>query len=254
MAESVPFDRAAEYYDRTRALPPALHAAVIEGLRAELSGRGVCLEVGVGTGRIALSLASAGVPMVGADLSGPMLDRLVENAGGTAPFPVLQADVTTLPFADGSFGATLASHVLHLVPDWRAAAREMARVVRPGGAVLVSRGSPAEGIEPLMRTMREGMGIAEDAVVVGLDDVTGVDDVLGPGRWLPDVVGEHRGAIEWVLRLVEEGQQSWTWRVPEDVRRAAVAEAREWARQEYGDLEERRSFQVTVRWRAWDIG
>jgi len=70
---SVGFDRAAEYYDRTRGVPPDVAGAQTALLAGELPGRGRVLEVGVGTGQIALPLAEAGVPMAGLDLSMPMV-------------------------------------------------------------------------------------------------------------------------------------------------------------------------------------
>ena len=57
MSDSVSFDRAASFYDATRALTPEAMAAVQALLRSELQGRGRCLEIGVGTGRMALPLA-----------------------------------------------------------------------------------------------------------------------------------------------------------------------------------------------------
>jgi SAM-dependent methyltransferase len=253
VAESVPFDRAVEYYDRTRALPPAVHAEVVEVLRSELDGRGPCLEIGVGTGRIALSLAGAGIPMVGADLSGPMLHRLVQNAGGAQPFPLLEADATRLPFLDGAVGAALASHVLHLVADWRGAVGELVRVLRPGGVLLVSRGGPPAELDELFQRLRAGMGIPEGRHVVGLDDPMEVDGMLGAGRSLPDVHGERQTSIASLLHLVEENRQSWTWRVPEDVRLSAVAATRTWAANHYGDIDAQRLFPFVVRWRAWEV-
>src|SRR2546423_7934462 len=102
---SIAFDQAADYYDRTRRLDPHVHAAVIDLLAGELRGRGRCLEVGVGTGRIALDLHRTGVPMAGVDLSRPMLDRLVEKARGAAPFPVAPADAPPPPPRPHPFGA-----------------------------------------------------------------------------------------------------------------------------------------------------
>src|SRR5689334_8211316 len=115
---SIAFDQAADYYDRTRRLEPDIHAAVIDLLVGELRERGRGLEVGVGTGRIALDLHRAGVPMAGVDLSRPMLERLVEKAGGVAPFPLAVADATALPAPGHAFGAGIACHVLHLIPQW----------------------------------------------------------------------------------------------------------------------------------------
>src|SRR5262245_20433845 len=78
----VSFDRAAEFYDQTRALPAAALDGVVDLLGAELEGRGRCLEIGVGTGRIALPLSGAGVPMAGVDVSAQMVARLLEKSGG----------------------------------------------------------------------------------------------------------------------------------------------------------------------------
>ena len=130
--ESVNFDRAADYYDTTRALPADSMDDLTALLAAELGGRQPGLEIGVGTGRIARPLSEGGVTLAGMDLSAGMLGRLIANAGGAPPFPLVRADATRLPFAAGSFGAVLAVHVLHLIPDWRVAVDESLRVLRPG--------------------------------------------------------------------------------------------------------------------------
>jgi SAM-dependent methyltransferase len=154
--ESVNFDRAADYYDATRSLPGAAMAAMTDVLAAELGDRQPCLEIGVGTGRIALPLRARGIELAGADISGAMLRRLLANAaswgdgdadGGNSgagnshislALPVLQADATRLPFEARSFGSVLAVHVLHLIPDWRIAVDEAVRVLRADGALLAS--------------------------------------------------------------------------------------------------------------------
>ena len=74
-AKSVPFDRAASFYDQTRTLSPDAAKRVTELLSDELAGVERALEIGVGTGRIALPLVDAGVRLVGVDLSAPMLAR-----------------------------------------------------------------------------------------------------------------------------------------------------------------------------------
>src|SRR5205823_155930 len=68
---SVAFDRAAPFYDHTRQLSSDAAKRVVEMLTDELRGRGRALEIGVGTGRIALPVAEAGIPVTGVDLSGP---------------------------------------------------------------------------------------------------------------------------------------------------------------------------------------
>ena len=136
--ESVNFDRAAGYYDATRALPATTMVQLTGLLAGELGDLQPCLEIGVGTGRFGLPLRAAGIAMAGTDISGAMLRRLAANAGGGNPFPLAQADATRLPFAAGTFGSVLAVHVLHLIPDWRVAVDEAMRVLRPGGALVAS--------------------------------------------------------------------------------------------------------------------
>src|SRR5207237_9534694 len=72
-AKSVAFDRAASFYDQTRTLSPEAAKRVTDLLSDELAGVERALEIGVGTGRIALPLVDAGVRLVGVDLSAPML-------------------------------------------------------------------------------------------------------------------------------------------------------------------------------------
>src|SRR5207302_6452953 len=126
----------------------------------ELDGRGRALEIGVGTGRIALPVVEAGIPLTGIDLSLPMLQRLVEKTERGAPrFSLGIADATTLPFHDDAFGAAYAVHVLHLIPAWRDAIAELVRVVRPGGVILFDVGTPPPKDDALQqateRFMRE---------------------------------------------------------------------------------------------------
>jgi SAM-dependent methyltransferase len=198
--ESVNFDRAAAYYDATRALPAAAMAAMAGLLAAELADRQPCLEIGVGTGRIALPLRARGIELAGLDISAAMLRQLLANAlasdgpdgaagtaagdgaGGGLSMPVVQADATRLPFAARSFGSVLAVHVLHLIPEWRVAVDEAARVLRPGGALLasfpmysraVARANPENAANPQSAadpgSMAEAPGTAErDPAAIGL--------------------------------------------------------------------------------------
>lgn len=168
---SVNFDRAAGYYDATRALPEATMTELTGVLAAELAGRQPCLEIGVGTGRFALPLRAAGIAMAGTDISAGMLRRLAANAGGASPFPLAQADATRLPFAAGAFGSVLAVHVLHLIPDWRIAVDEAVRVLRPGGALVAS-----------FPTDNRAVGDADRATAGGPDDAAAEAGAVGLSR------------------------------------------------------------------------
>jgi ubiquinone/menaquinone biosynthesis C-methylase UbiE len=134
---SISFDRAAEFYDETRGFPPGEEARVADFL-ARSGGLPVTsriLEIGIGTGRIALPLSAKVGAVFGADLSSRMLARLLSKKQGEAVFPV-QADATRLPYSSHVFDAAVTVHVFHLIPAWREALAELARVLKPDGRLL----------------------------------------------------------------------------------------------------------------------
>ena len=135
--EPVVFDRAAHCYDATRGFPPGVDERVADVI-AEAGGLGRdarLLEIGVGTGRVALPLARRLGRVVGVDLSRAMMERLLAKRGDRRVDPV-RADAAQLPFADRSFDAVLGVHVFHLIPRWRDVLAEVARVLEPGAPLL----------------------------------------------------------------------------------------------------------------------
>jgi ubiquinone/menaquinone biosynthesis C-methylase UbiE len=239
---SVGFDRAADYYDRTRGFSPDAFESLMDVLARELEGRGRCLEIGVGTGLLALPLAERGVPLVGVDLARPMLDKVVEKAGGTAPFPLVQADATRLPFIDGSLGCAVFRHVLHLIPGWRSALEELVRVIAPGGRLVIVEGTFHEGAwwEVVSRFLKEAGGIPFG---VGLDprDVASMQRELttlgargGEFASIPDTTSETIGQF---VDQMAVGMHSWTWPVEESERRRAAEAVRAWASERFESLD-----------------
>jgi SAM-dependent methyltransferase len=253
---SVRFDRAVDYYDRTRAWPAHAHARFVELAVTELAGRARVLEIGVGTGRVGLSLAAAGVDVVGVDLSRPMLERLVANAGADGPPPLAQADATGLPFPDGRFGGAVACHVLHLIPGWRHALAELARAVVPGGVVLASRGGGLGLAGDLSKEVMAAAGI-EGHGIPGAGSPEELDDgaaALGLGvRVLEPVQFTWRRPPAQLLAAIEAGQFAWTWPLDAEALRAAVAEVRERTKRRWGDLDRPVGFDATISWRAYDV-
>lgn len=251
MSESVAFDRAVDYYDRTRALPPAMQAAMVESVSAELRGRGRVLEIGVGTGRIAVPLLGAGVDVFGLDLSLPMLKRL---AAKTPAVPAVQGDATRLPFRDGSFGAALAVHVLHLIPEWRRAVDELVRVVRPGGTILVSQGW--WGLVAYTDVLEAYAGAAGiELRHVGLNDESELDAALpgARGRDLVRIEGTHTQTLREMVDRLRAGLYSMTWGIDQAARHRGADAAAALAAETYGSLDEPRDVPQEMRWRAYDL-
>src|SRR6266853_2515360 len=115
----------------------ALHRLIFQALEAELPDwrEKEIADVGCGTGAI---LSRLGNPEknVGIDLAPEAISFCRERGLNN----VRQGDICTLPFADASFDAVICSSVLYhqWVRDVEGAVREMHRVLRPGGALLVN--------------------------------------------------------------------------------------------------------------------
>src|SRR6476660_5004343 len=139
------FDRVAGRYD-------ALNSVMTAGLhhrwrqraadRAELSPGDSALDVCCGTGDLALALAgrvSPGGHVIGCDFSEPMLDLAREKAHGRAAEAVRfeWADALSLPYDAGRFDAVTVGFGVRNLADLDRGLREMARVLRPGGRMVV---------------------------------------------------------------------------------------------------------------------
>ena len=253
---SIVFDRAADYYDRTRSLPPDVMEQVTDLLVSEVAGPGIVLEIGVGTGRIALPLRERGVHMVGLDLSREMLDKLRENTGGRTPFPLLLGDATRMPFAPNSIDAALACHVFHLMPAWKKALDELVRVIRKGGVLLADLGRWGTGrMHEITEYWSHAAGI--EAEHPGLYEFDVLDDAMKARgarvRELPRLSGSRTTTYEKAIAQYERGLWSFTWRASEEARHKAADATRRWVEEKFGALDEPFDDEVVVTWRAYDL-
>lgn len=229
---------------------------LVGAIAGELRGIGPCLEIGVGTGRFAVPLARAGLPIVGVDLSAAMLRRLADNANG-ASVPAAQADATRLPFAAGTFGAGIAAHVLHLIPAWRNAIDELIRVVRPGGKIVAfARGRVDAGwLHDLQRAFYSAAGAR--AWPPGMDGIEELDaDMRARGnrvRALPAQEEQRTFTVRRSLALLEEGIYSACWTLDDATRARAAEYARSWAEANLGDLDAPRTITEVMVWRVYDL-
>lgn len=104
------------------------------------------LDLGAGTGTSSLPFAAAGAEVVPCDFS---LGMLGEGKKRHPELPLTAGDATRLPFADGVFDAVTISFALRNVHDTDAAMREMRRVAKPGGRLVI-----CEFSHPTLRPFR----------------------------------------------------------------------------------------------------
>jgi ubiquinone/menaquinone biosynthesis C-methylase UbiE len=252
----VSFDRAADYYDATRALPSEVARQVADVLSSELVGKELCLEIGVGTGRIALPLAERGIELLGVDLAPSMLARLLANAGGKLSFPLLTADVTSLPLAASSVDAVLGCHVLHLIADWQTALDEAGRVLRPGGLVLLDFGGPTpKPWSDDCGAILKGHGVLRTRPGVSSPDL--VAEYLAeraPRRALPPIQFTEEVSLAEDLEEWENQILAWTWAYPPEQLRVACDEIRATALSLGWDIYQKVCIQAFIQWWAFDFG
>ena len=155
------FDDWPERYDRWFSTPVGKAVLkyelelILELLRP---GRGErILDAGSGTGIFTREFLALGAKVVGLDISLAMLVRAAETAalreapvdqgpmllcsgekGPALYYSGVTADMTTLPFADGSFDKSVSVTALEFVADEKRAVAELFRVTKPGGAVVVA--------------------------------------------------------------------------------------------------------------------
>jgi ubiquinone/menaquinone biosynthesis C-methylase UbiE len=153
---SISFEPLAAVYDETRG---GLERAegFVRDLAPHLRGPRV-VEVGIGTGAVALALQQVtGLRAIGVDISPAMLTRAVERIGRR----VAIGDAGCLPFPDACADSVVAVWVLQLVPDIAAVLVELRRVVRPGGRLAIVLSQPEERLDDiayLQRLLFERLG------------------------------------------------------------------------------------------------
>ncbi len=121
----------------------SLHAPLGERIfstrKFDLSGRKQILDVGSGAGQIAKHLTKYADPDASItcfDISPGMVRRAVRRIKSDRP-NYLVADLTQLPFAEGTFDCVTCGYVLEHLPDPKVGLAELHRVMKPGGSMLL---------------------------------------------------------------------------------------------------------------------
>ena len=225
------FDRISGVYDSTR---DPLDPSTIDALANRFHARAIAkiLEVGVGTGRVAVPLASRGFDVTGVDAS----RRMLAIARSKHLRQLVRGNAYRLPFAERSFDAALFVHVLHLLEDAPTALAEAIRVGREGALALVHPpGSQGEGgIEGSAHDPRRIVYrcLAQEGYPVPdrnggprtrerklLTELPPDDLVIVSDRQVTEPLGRR-------LDMLEQRASRHTLNIPPDVLHRAVTEAR----------------------------
>lgn len=205
------FDRVARRYDLlNRVMTVGLDGRWREraAAAADVSAGGSALDVCCGTGDLALALrrrVTVSGRVVGLDFSQNMLDiaRAKATAAGAA-VEFVQGDALALPFGDGAFDASAVAFGIRNVSHLDGCLREMARVVRPGGRVVVLEITMPE-------RLRTFYGAWFDRLVPVLGRVLG-DDGAAYG-YLPASVKRFPGPRDLAARMHGAGLTDVRWRL-----------------------------------------
>jgi ubiquinone/menaquinone biosynthesis C-methylase UbiE len=95
------------------------------------------LDAGCGTGVFTRDFLSSGARVTGLDVSIPMLLRARVKTPGV-DWPLVTGDILKLPFAESSFGKVISVTALEFIADGQEAVRELFRVAKPGGLIVVA--------------------------------------------------------------------------------------------------------------------
>jgi ubiquinone/menaquinone biosynthesis C-methylase UbiE len=212
--KSISFDRIADRYDETRG---GLRRGreVAEDVAPHLADGSRVLEVGVGTGAVAVALTEMGREVVGIDLSSNMLSVARSRVGSR----VACADAHAMPFGDAQFPSIYIVWVLHLVADPQRVLTECARVLRAGGRLVIAAGRAKP--HPAGRTdITEILTPLERLL---LDERLNTDDVESVQSWaraagLETIALLHReerfeSSPAEVVQPIEDRAYSYLWRV-----------------------------------------
>ena len=133
------FSDEADGYERDVVNAPfyqALDALTVERWARQLPPGSLVLDIGSGTGRVAIAIARLGHRVIAMDLTAPLLERARQkamDAGVAGNITFVLADAEALPIADDSLDAAVAHGVLHHLEDPQAVIARAGRALRPGG-------------------------------------------------------------------------------------------------------------------------
>ena len=254
MPERVDFSANARLYDRRHGavlVPDAARALASIGA---LKPGGRVLDIGAGTGRVAIAFAKLGFDVVACEPSLPMLGELRSKAPEQA-IRLVAGEGARLPFADGRFDAVVLARILYLMADWQVVLRQARDALKPGAHLFHEwgNGHPDEAwvrIREKTRSLFQSAGIENpfhpgahaeadvDGCLIRLGFVRSTEVPLGAGGSMT--------LRAFVARIVS-GELSYIWSVPTEVQQVCLPQLMDWCEQMF-DLEESVHVPRDIRW------
>lgn len=157
------FEAAAAQWDRLR---QDLYGRIshLQAIPALLDSRWVIGDLGCGTGELTAALAPFVDRVIAVDRSGDMLDAAERRLRDVPNVQVRKGDLESLPIEQGLLDAATLVLVLHHVPDPAGAIGEAARVLKPGGRLLIMDMLPHDREEYRQQMGHVWLGFAEDQI------------------------------------------------------------------------------------------
>jgi SAM-dependent methyltransferase len=240
VSQRVDFSGNAKVYDRRHGA--VLAEDVVQRLAAAgaiRSGTNV-LDIGAGTGRVAIGLAELGCNVVALEPAPGMVETLRTKVGAL-PIRLIAGEGARLPFSPGQFDVVVIARLLYLTADWRGVLREAHRVLGVGGRLLHEWGN-GKADEEWVQIREKARTLFEEAGVrspfhPGVRSEREVDDdleILGFTRSadLPIGPGPTLTLAEFLGRLID-GELSYIWNVPETVREQCLPLLKAWSEQRF---------------------
>ncbi len=227
LLETFLFDQIADCYDKTRWIPDKLSNLFINTLIKEISLhlRSRILEIGVGTGRVAIPLAKNGFNVFGIDTSLSMLleakKKLHES---TIKFDYIQANAGDIPFKTKSMDLVIFIHVLHLLRDWKEVLRTLQFYLRKKTIVHASLHLNWYELEPFQLYWKE----VESPPRIGAENFNEVKEYLENNEGYRRRRIEHEisgGKTTWqeCFNLIKTRKFSRQVRLAKDLHKTALA-------------------------------
>jgi SAM-dependent methyltransferase len=257
VADRVDFSANATVYDRRHGAALSDDSVTRLWLAAGLRAGAAVLDIGAGTGRVAIPFADRGAHVVALEPARGMVKELRAKAGDTEVAVVI-GDGGQLPFAAGRFDAVVVARLLYLTPAWSVILSEAQHVLAAGGCLLHEWGN-GQAHEEWVQIREEARRLFERAGIESpfhpgarsevevhgrlesLGFVRQTELALGPG---PSVT------LKEFLRRLVEGELSYIWGVPDSVRSECLPLLTRWSEQTF-DLDRPMPMPQEIRWSVY---